>query len=74
MSASTTLLRVSRRAVSAASRVPHTTKRGVAINSAEKGNKVQTQEVGDQKLRQPGEDLLSELRKAPRPRTPNPIT
>lgn len=68
MSTSNTLLRVSRRAVTAASRVPRITKRGVAINSAEKGNKVSTEEVGDQKLRQAGDDLLSELRKAPRPR------
>lgn len=68
MSASNTLLRVSRRAASAASRTSHVGKRGVAINSVEKSNKIPTEEVGDQKLRQPGDDLLSELRKAPRPR------
>lgn len=71
MSTSNTLLRVSRRAVSAASRVPQIAKRGAAINSVEKGNKVDTQQVNDQKLRQAGDDILAELRKAPRPRMSN---
>lgn len=70
MSAANTLLRVSRRAASAASRSSNWSRRAISINSAEKGsgNAISTETTGDQKLRQPGEDLLGELRKAPRPR------
>jgi len=73
MSASNNLLRVSRRAALAASRNSNgivAATRSLNINSAEKGtgNPIKTESTADQRLRQPGDDLLSELRKAPRPR------
>ena len=76
MSAPNTLLRVSRRAVSLAARSPGVAKRSIAINSPEKGsgNAISTETTSDQRLRQPGDDLLSELRKAPRPRMLSPGT
>ncbi|KAK5083512.1 putative NADH-ubiquinone oxidoreductase 30.4 kDa subunit, mitochondrial [Lithohypha guttulata] len=69
MSASNTLLRVSRRATSIACRSSNVPKRCLQINSTEKGRglPIHTTETDDQKLRQPGDDLLGELRKAPRP-------
>lgn len=76
MSASNTLLRVGRRAATAASRraslaaATTTATRAISINSADKGSgsRITTQTTGDQKLRQTPDDLLGDLRKAPRPR------
>lgn len=73
MSVSNNLLRVSRRAALAVPRSSNgivATTRSLNINSAEKGtgNPIKTEVTGDQKLRQPGDDLLGELRKAPRSR------